>query len=594
MNIKALNAQMRKDYHAAGYTGKNIIFAVLDTGAEPVGRLRGKVIKRMGDEPRSDHGTFVASIVNEYCPDAEIWSYRCDYPVNIIEALHDVVARAMATNKRVIVNMSLETDNANIKDAVDACVAAGIPLVCAAGNDGHEALYKYPTCFESPITVAALQADSRRAYFSTWHNEVDFSDFGQWVEGLDAEGNIVTKSGTSFASPQVAGKIGLLLSAHPNMTEPEVYEALKGMAVDLDKAGRDPLTGYGFVQLAVLTQKEEPKEEPVEERILKLIDKPRMQGDDVKELQTLLDKHGIACSADGVFGPATSEAVKSFQKANNLPVTGEVDKKTWEALRAEPIVPTPPEPEPEPDDTRRKLYLIPRPRMEGDDVREVQERLNVHNIVCDIDGVFGPATDAAVRAFQQAEGIAVNGVVNDETWVALQREPDAPSPKQELVKEFIQYLYEQLCNVYVWGGNGQTDISEFWIKRCDTSASNAQRSIVFWQKQLSYGAKNLRAFDCSGLISRWMQDNGYVSSKQNCDMLYARCTPVSMNELKPGDLLFRYKTVNGKRDYHHVGVYVGRGLAIEAKGRDDGVVIRPLYASGKSYWECAGRLKIFM
>ena len=33
MNIKALNAQMRKDYHAAGYTGKNIIFAVLDTGA---------------------------------------------------------------------------------------------------------------------------------------------------------------------------------------------------------------------------------------------------------------------------------------------------------------------------------------------------------------------------------------------------------------------------------------------------------------------------------------------------------------------------------------------------------------------------------
>ena len=77
-------------------------------------------------------------------------------------------------------------------------------------------------------------------------------------------------------------------------------------------------------------------------------------------------------------------------------------------------------------------------------------------------------------------------------------------------------------------------------------------------------------------------------------MLYARCTPVSMNELKPGDLLFRYKTVNGKRDYHHVGVYVGRGLAIEAKGRDDGVVIRPLYASGKSYWECAGRLKIFM
>lgn len=341
MNIKELNAQMRKDYHAAGYTGKNIIFAVLDTGVEPVGRLRGKVVNRHGTEPRTGHGTFTASVINEYCPDAEIWSYRCDYPTYIIDALHDVVERAKATDKRIIVNISLETDNANIKDAVDACVAAGIPLVCAAGNDGGEGMNKYPTCLESPITVAALQSDASWAYFSTWHDEVDFADFGRWVEGLDMDGNVCTKSGTSFASPQVAGKIGLLLSANPDMTEPEVYEALKGVAVDLDKAGRDPLTGYGFVQLAEPTQKEEPKEEPVEERILKLIDKPRMQGDDVKELQTLLDKHGFPCGEiDGIFGPATDTAVRSFQKANGLTVDGKVGEKTWAALRKEPGEPS--------------------------------------------------------------------------------------------------------------------------------------------------------------------------------------------------------------------------------------------------------------
>lgn len=589
MNIKALNAQMRKDYHAAGYTGKNIIFAVLDTGAEPVGRLRGKVIKRMGDEPRSDHGTFVASIVNEYCPDAEIWSYRCDYPVNIIEALHDVVARAMATNKRVIVNMSLETDNANIKDAVDACVAAGIPLVCAAGNDGHEALYKYPTCFESPITVAALQADGKRAYFSTWHNEVDFADFGQWVDGLDVNGNTVTKSGTSFAAPQLAGKIGLLLSANPNMTEPEVYEALKGMAVDLDSKGRDPMTGYGFVQLAAPTQKEEPKEEPVEERILKLIDKPRMQGDDVKELQTLLDKHGIACSADGVFGPATSEAVKSFQKANNLPVTGEVDKKTWEALRAEPIVPTPPEPEPEPDNTRRKLYLTPRPRMEGEDVREMQTRLNVHGVACDADGVFGPDTDKAVRVFQVMKGLVVDGICGAKTWAALDKEPDAqPAPEPtELEQGLVRHGLAHIGDIYVWGGNGQTEISVGWIRRMDTSETNAQRSIRFWEKQKAAGMTDLAAFDCSGLISRYLQDNGIVSSKRNCDHLWAMCTPVTRAELRPGNLLFRERN----SDMYHVGVYIGGGKVVEAKGRDDGVVLRGINASGDGYWNKFGRLK---
>ena len=36
MSIKELNAQMRKTYHDAGYTGKNVVFAVIDTGTNPV------------------------------------------------------------------------------------------------------------------------------------------------------------------------------------------------------------------------------------------------------------------------------------------------------------------------------------------------------------------------------------------------------------------------------------------------------------------------------------------------------------------------------------------------------------------------------
>ena len=508
MNIRELNAQMRKDYHAAGYTGKNIVFAVLDTGVEPVGRLRGKVAHRHGTEPRTGHGTFTASVINEYCPDAEIWSYRCDYPSDIISALNDVTAQVAVTGKRIIVNMSLETDAEYIRDAVDSCVAAGIPLVCAAGNDGEEVLNKYPTCFESPITVAALQADGKRAYFSTWHGEVDFSDFGQWVDGLDVNGNTVTKSGTSFASPQVAGKIGLLLSANPNMTEPEVYEALKGMAVDLDRKGRDPMTGYGFVQLSEPTQKEEPKEEPVGERILKLIDKPRMSGDDVKELQTLLDKHGFPCGEiDGIFGPATDKAVKSFQKANGLTVDGKVGEKTWAALRA-----------------------LPEPNT-----------------------------------------------------------PVDPGEPTKLEIGLVQHCYEHLGDIYGWGGNGQkfdtTADADAWLRRND-DAGNPERSIRFMHKQIEAGVTDLAVFDCSGLISRYLQDIGVVSSKRNCDHLWAMCTRVTRAELRPGDLLFRSR--NG--DMYHVGVYVGRGRIIEAKGRDDGVVLRGIDASGAGYWNKFGRL----
>lgn len=336
MSIQEKNAEMRKTYHAAGYTGKNVVFAVLDTGVNPVGPLRYKVT---GDADGADHGTFTASIIHEYCPDSQIWAYRCDTPNAMIEAMEDVLRRAKGETRRVVINMSLSTEAERIQAAVDACVAAGIPLVCAAGNDGQEILDMYPSCFASPITVAALDDNGKRAYFSTWHGEVDFADLGQWVEGINAEGDKDQKSGTSFAAPQVAGKIGLLLSARPGMTEPEIYESLKGMCVDLDKTGRDPYTGYGFVQLPEPKEQTEPpkEDEPMEDRILKLVGKPRMQGDDVKELQTLLNEHGFACDVDGIFGPGTDAAVCEFQEANGLAVDGIVGASTWAALRSEPV-----------------------------------------------------------------------------------------------------------------------------------------------------------------------------------------------------------------------------------------------------------------
>ena len=67
------------------------------------------------------------------------------------------------------------------------------------------------------------------------------------------------------------------------------------------------------------------------------------------------------------------------------------------------------------------MKLIPKPRMEGADVRELQTLLNEHGIACDVDGIFGPATDAAVRAFQGASGLAVDGIAGPKTWEALRR-----------------------------------------------------------------------------------------------------------------------------------------------------------------------------
>jgi cell wall-associated NlpC family hydrolase len=84
-------------------------------------------------------------------------------------------------------------------------------------------------------------------------------------------------------------------------------------------------------------------------------------------------------------------------------------------------------------------------------------------------------------------------------------------------------------------------------------------------------------FDCSGLAM-------YVYAKHGVEMphgatLQARMgRPVSLSALQPGDLVF----FGTPAFYHHVGMYIGRGLFVEARGRDYGVVVSVLEGRGCS------------
>ena len=81
-------------------------------------------------------------------------------------------------------------------------------------------------------------------------------------------------------------------------------------------------------------------------------------------------------------------------------------------------------------------------------------------------------------------------------------------------------------------------------------------------------------------------DNSILKSDASSRGLYAMCETIKdRSALLPGDFVFRH---NGLQ-IHHVGVYIGDGLVIECKGRDDGVVERDINASGKSYWNRYGR-----
>ncbi|MDR0840151.1 MAG: peptidoglycan-binding protein [Christensenellaceae bacterium] len=129
------------------------------------------------------------------------------------------------------------------------------------------------------------------------------------------------------------------------------------------------------------------------------------KGAAVTRLQNALIKAGFSPgNVDGLFGTQTQSAVRAFQRAQGLPETGVVDANTWLGLG--PFI-----------DARTVML---RRGDQGMQVRMAQTALARAGFSPGtIDGIFGPNTQAAVRAFQKAKGLTVDGIIGPRTWAAL-------------------------------------------------------------------------------------------------------------------------------------------------------------------------------
>ncbi len=147
-------------------------------------------------------------------------------------------------------------------------------------------------------------------------------------------------------------------------------------------------------------------------------------GPEVTALQQALLGAGItvAGGADGVFGPSTRSAVASFQSARGLPQTGEVDAATLAALT--------PAAAPAASVGSSELAL----GAQGDAVKALQQALTASGVFVPggADGVYGAATQTAVKYFQRWNGLEVTGVANAATLAKLNvtaaATPAAPAP----------------------------------------------------------------------------------------------------------------------------------------------------------------------
>jgi N-acetylmuramoyl-L-alanine amidase len=151
-------------------------------------------------------------------------------------------------------------------------------------------------------------------------------------------------------------------------------------------------------------------------------------GDEVRDVQHRLLDLGLRIEPDeleGSFGPSTQAAIKAFQQQRGLPSDGVVGTDTWgQLVEAGYRL------------GDRVLYLRS-PAFRGDDVRELQRRLNTLGFdVGKEDGIFGQATQDAVAEFQTNVGEQPDGIVGPGSIDALERiRPAAEGPSRAVVRE---------------------------------------------------------------------------------------------------------------------------------------------------------------
>jgi serine protease len=130
-----------------------------------------------------------------------------------------------------VANMSLSgSTNSALNIAVAKAVNAGVVMAVAAGNDNTDACSRSPASAPEALTVASSTSSDSRSSFSNYGSCVDLFAPGSSIVSTTKGGGSGTKSGTSMASPHVAGAAALLLDPNPGWTPVQVWAAMQSDA----------------------------------------------------------------------------------------------------------------------------------------------------------------------------------------------------------------------------------------------------------------------------------------------------------------------------------------------------------------------------
>ncbi|KKB13267.1 hypothetical protein VE25_02910 [Devosia geojensis] len=165
--------------------------------------------------------------------------------VSLVSALDRMVETGVD-----VINLSLAgPDNPLLAAAVARVDAAGIPIVAAVGNDGPNAGPVYPAAYPQVIAATAVDAEGRIYRRAVQGEHVHFAAPGVEIATAASISGVRPQTGTSFAAPFVTTAIAAGLARNGEESVAPVVEALARDSIDLGDPGRDPVYGWGLVQI---------------------------------------------------------------------------------------------------------------------------------------------------------------------------------------------------------------------------------------------------------------------------------------------------------------------------------------------------------
>ncbi len=317
--------------------------------------------------------------------------------------------------------------------------------------------------------------------------------------------------------------------------------------------------------VSVVEATPEPTATPEPEPVYLALEPESTHADVAKLQQRLMELHYMDNDEPTeYYGQMTQQAVTYFQRKHELTMDGAAGPVTQDLLFSDAAKP----------------YSVTL-GAEGEDVGNIQYRLQELGYEVGVTGYFGEDTASNVKYFQRMNGLTDDGSVGQDTKDILFSEQAEPSEEFRKQQSSAGSSGSGKKKGSSGGGGGGGSTSHV----ADPGNVEAMINVALAMQGVTYktGGKGPDSFDCSGLVYYALKESGngigYMTSGGWASSSYA--TVGSMGDLQRGDII----CFSG-----HVAIYLGDGMMVDASSSQGCVVVRSCTGSwSKNNFKCGKR-----